>query len=52
MAHFELGATCIPQPGTCISMPATGDDQVVRLQISSPGKAETAIVLKHCEHTC
>jgi len=29
-------------------MPATGDDHVVRLQISSPGKAEIAIVLKHC----
>ena len=51
MAHFGVAATCVPQPGTCSYMPATGDDHVVRLQISSPGKAEIAIVLKHCEHT-
>jgi len=48
MAHFGVAATCVPQPGTCSSMPATGDDHVVRLQISSPSKAEIAIVLKHC----
>jgi len=48
MAHFGVAATCVPQPGTCRSMPATGYDHVVRLQISSPGKAEIAIVLKHC----
>ena len=43
MAHFEVAATCVPQPGTCCSMPATGDNHVVRLQIISTGKAEIAI---------
>jgi len=43
MAHLRIAATCVPQPGTCSAMPATGDDHVVRLQISSLGKAETAI---------
>jgi len=43
MAHFGVAATCVLQPVTCSSMPATGDDHVVRLQISSPGKGEIAI---------
>ena len=43
MAHFGIAATCVPQRGTCSSMPATGDDHVVRIQISCPAKAEIAI---------
>ena len=43
MVHFRVAVTCVPQPGTCSAMPATGDDHVVRLQISSLGKAEIAI---------
>jgi len=43
MVHFGIAATCVPQRGTCSSMPATGDDHVVRLQISCPSKAEIAI---------
>ena len=43
IVHFGVAATCVPQPGTCSSIPATGDDHVVRLQISSPGKAKIAI---------
>jgi hypothetical protein len=45
MAHFGLAATCVPQPGTRNSMPATGDDHVVRLQINFHGKAEIAVKL-------
>jgi len=48
MAHLRIAATCVPQPGTCSAMPATGDDHVVRLQISSLGKAEIAI---QCQNT-
>jgi hypothetical protein len=44
MAHFGVAATCVPQPGTCSSMPATGDDRVVRIQINSPGKAELVVI--------
>ena len=43
MTHFGVAATCVPQLGTCSSMPATGDDHVVRLHISSPGRAEVAV---------
>jgi len=43
MTHFGVAATYVPQPGTCNSMPVTGDDHVVRLQISSAGKAKIAI---------
>jgi hypothetical protein len=43
MAHFGVAAACVPQPGTCSSMPATGDDHVVRLQISSPSNIETVV---------
>jgi hypothetical protein len=43
MAHFGVAATCVPQLALCISMPATGDDHVVRMQNSSSVKAEIAI---------
>lgn len=43
MAHFWVAATCVTQPGTGSDMPATGDDLVLRLQISSLGTAEITI---------
>jgi hypothetical protein len=43
MAHFGVAAICVPQPGACSSMPATGDDHVVGLEINSPGEAEIAV---------
>ena len=43
MADFGVAAACVPQPGTCSSMPATGDDHVVRLLIISPGKGEIVV---------
>jgi hypothetical protein len=41
--HFGVAAAWVPQPSTCSSMPATGYDHIVRLQISSPGDIETAV---------
>jgi hypothetical protein len=43
MTHFGVAATCVPQPGTCSSMTATGGDHVVGLCIGSPGRAEIAV---------
>jgi hypothetical protein len=43
MAHSGVAATCVPQPGTCSSMPATGDDHVFKLRIGSPGRAEIEV---------
>ena len=40
---FWGSCNLVPQPGTCSSMPATGDDHVVRLHIGSPGRAETEV---------
>ena len=51
MVHFRVAVTCVPQPGTCSAMPATRDDHVVRLQISSLGKAEIAIQCWNCVRT-
>jgi hypothetical protein len=43
MTHFGIAATCVPQPGSCTSMPATGDYHIVRIHIGSPGRAEIAV---------
>jgi hypothetical protein len=49
MTHFGVAATWVPQPGTCTSVPATGDDHVVRLHIGSPGRTK---LQSHDETLC
>jgi hypothetical protein len=50
IAYFVVVATCVPHPGTSSFMPATGDDNVGRLQINFPGKVGISVML--CIYYC
>jgi hypothetical protein len=43
MAHFGVGGNSVTWPGACSSTPDTGDDHVVKIQISCPCKAEIVV---------